>query len=56
MGWFLISERDVQRTKVLTEVLVDRRTTASAAAVPPISVPQTQRFLTVARAGGAKPV
>ena len=33
MGWVLMSERDVQRIEVLTEVLAGRRTVASAAIV-----------------------
>ena len=33
MGWVLMSERDVQRIEVLTEVLAGKRTVASAAIV-----------------------
>ena len=32
MGWVLMSERDVRRIEVLTEILSGRRTVASAAA------------------------
>src|SRR5260370_42537654 len=45
MGWVLMSERDVQRIEVLTEVLSGRRTVASAAIVLAISVRQVHRLL-----------
>ena len=40
MGWVLMSERDVRRIEVLTEILSGRRTVASAAIVLAISVRQ----------------
>jgi hypothetical protein len=45
MGWVLMSERDVQRIEVLTEVLSGRRTVASAAIVLAVSVRQVHRLL-----------
>jgi hypothetical protein len=47
-----MSERDLQRIEVLTEVLAGRRTTASAATVLAVSVRQTQRLLTRYLNGG----
>jgi hypothetical protein len=43
MGWVLMSERDVRRIEVLTEILSGRRTVASAAIVLAISVRQVHR-------------
>ena len=45
MGWVTMSERDLQRIEVLTEVLAGRRTTESAAGVLGVSVRQVQRLL-----------
>ncbi len=47
-----MSERDLQRIAVLTEVLAGRRTVASAAAVLGVSVRQTHRLLLRYRDGG----
>ncbi|RZU35587.1 winged helix-turn helix protein [Edaphobacter modestus] len=45
MGWVRMSERDVRRIEVLTEVLSGRRTVASAAVVLAITVRQVNRLL-----------
>ena len=45
MGWVLMSERDVQRIEVLTEVLAGKRTVASAAIVLAITARQVGRLL-----------
>jgi hypothetical protein len=45
MGWVLMSERDVRRIEVLTEVLSGRRTVASAAIVLAVSPRQVHRLL-----------
>jgi hypothetical protein len=45
MGWVLMSERDVRRVEVLTEVLSGRRTVASAAVVLAITARQVNRLL-----------
>ena len=45
MGWVLMSERDVRRIEVLTEVLSGRRTIASAAVVLAITARQVNRLL-----------
>ena len=45
MGWVLMSEREVRRIEVLTEVLSGRRTVASAAMVLAIGVRQIHRLL-----------
>jgi hypothetical protein len=45
MGWVLMSERDVQRIEVLTEVLAGRRTVASAALLLAITARQVGRLL-----------
>jgi hypothetical protein len=37
MGWVTMSERDLQRIEVLTDVLAGRRTVAAAATVLAIS-------------------
>jgi hypothetical protein len=52
MGWVLMSERDVRRIEVLTEVLSGRRTVASAAVVLAISARQVNRLLIRLRADG----
>ena len=44
MGWVLMSERDVQRIEVLTEVLAGKRTVASAAIVLAVSARQVGRL------------
>ena len=46
MGWVMMSERDLRRIEVLTEVLAGRRTTESAVAVLDVSMRQVQRLLT----------
>jgi hypothetical protein len=43
MGWVLMSERDVQRIEVLTEVFSGRRTVASAAVVLAITSRKQRR-------------
>jgi hypothetical protein len=45
MGWVLMSERDVRRIEVLSEVLSGRRTVASAAVVLAITARQISRLL-----------
>ena len=45
MGWVLMSERDVERIEVLTEVLAGKRTVVSAAVVLAITVRQVGRLL-----------
>jgi signal peptidase I len=45
MGWVLMSERDVRRIEVLTEVLLGKRTSASAADVLAITARQVRRLL-----------
>ncbi len=45
MGWVLMSERDVRRIEILTEVLAGRRTVASAAVVLAITARQVNRLL-----------
>jgi hypothetical protein len=45
MGWVLMSERDVRRIEVLTEVLSGRRTVASAAVVLAVTARQVNRLL-----------
>jgi hypothetical protein len=52
MGWVTMSERDLQRIEVLTEVLAGRRTVASAATVLEISPRQTRRLLNRYQGGG----
>ena len=52
MGWVLMSERDVQRIEVLTEVLAGKRTVASAAIVLAVSTRQVGRLLIRFRADG----
>ncbi len=45
MGWVLMSERDVRRIGILSEVLSSRRTVASAAIVLAITARQVNRLL-----------
>lgn len=45
MGWVLMSERDVRRIEILTQVLSGRRTVASAAIVLAITARQVNRLL-----------
>jgi len=45
MGWVLMSDRDIRRIEVLTEVLSGRRTIASAAIVLAITARQVNRLL-----------
>ena len=45
MGWVTMSERDLQRIEVLTEVMAGQRTVASAATVLDVSVRQVGRLL-----------
>jgi transposase InsO family protein len=52
MGWVLMSERDVQRIEVLTEVLAGKRTVASAAIVLAVSARQVGRLLIRLREDG----
>jgi hypothetical protein len=52
MGWVTMSERDLQRIEVLTEVLAGRRTVAAAAAVLAISERQMYRLLAKYEDGG----
>src|SRR3984885_10866223 len=52
MGWVAMSERDLQRIEVLTEVLAGRRTVASAATVLEISPRLTRRLLNRYQGGG----
>ena len=52
MGWVAMSERDVQRIRVLSEVLSDRRTVGSAAAVLEVAPRQARRLLVRLRDGG----
>ena len=52
MGWVLMSERDVRRIEVLTEVLSGRRTIASAAVVLAITARQVNRLLIRFRQAG----
>lgn len=52
MNWVTMSERDLRRIGVLSEVLAERRTVVSAAAVLALSVRQTHRLLIAYRDGG----
>ncbi|HEY2468023.1 MAG TPA: helix-turn-helix domain-containing protein, partial [Terracidiphilus sp.] len=45
MGWISMSERDLQRIEVLSEVLAGRRTVAAAASVLEVSERQAYRLL-----------
>jgi transposase len=52
MGWMSLSERDLKRIEILSEVLVGRRTVAAAAAVLAISERQAYRLLARYEDGG----
>jgi transposase len=52
MGWVTMSERDLQRIEVLTDVLAGRRTVAAAATVLAISERQMYRLLAKYEDGG----
>jgi transposase len=52
LGWVVMSERDLQRVQVLAEVIGERRTMASAAAVLALSTRQVHRLLKAYRLGG----
>ena len=52
MGWVVMSERDLQRIGVLSEVRSGKRSAASAAAVLSISGRQVRRLLNRLEAGG----
>ena len=52
MGWIPMSERDLKRIEVLSEVMSGRRTVATGAAVLAISERQAYRLLTWYEAGG----
>ncbi len=52
MGWVTMSERDVQRIGVLSEVIAERRTVASAAGVLAVSVRHVHRLLRRLEVGG----
>ena len=45
MGWISMSERDLRRIEVLSDVRAGRRTVAAAAAVLAVSERQTYRLL-----------
>jgi Helix-turn-helix domain len=45
MGWVTMSERDLQRIEVLTDVLAGRRTVAAAATFLAVSERQMYRLL-----------
>jgi hypothetical protein len=52
MGWITMSERDLQRIEVLTDVLTGRRTVAKAGTVLSLSERQMYRLLAKYEAGG----
>ncbi len=52
MGWVVMSERDIQRISVLSEIRTGKRSVGSAAAVLSISVRQVRRLLKRLEAGG----
>jgi len=52
MGWVTMSERDLQRIEVLTDVLAGRRTVAAAATVLVVSERQMYRLLAKYEDGG----
>ena len=56
MGWVAMSERDMQRIRVLSEVIHGRRTTASAAAVLDMTSRQVRRLLGRLRDGGGSAI
>ena len=53
MGWTALSERELQRIQVLSEVMSRARTVASASVVLALSTRQVHRLLKVYRSGGA---
>ena len=53
MGWTALSERELQRIQVLSEVMSRARTVASASVVLALSARQVHRLLKVYRSGGA---
>ena len=53
MGWVMMSERELNRVKVLSQVVDRRRTASEAAAVLGLSQRQVQRLLARFRDGGA---
>ena len=53
MGWTRLSERELQRIQVLSEVMSRVRTVASASVVLALSTRQVQRLLRAYRSGGA---
>src|ERR1700712_4355822 len=55
MGWISMSERELRRIEVLSEVLAKRRTEVSAAAILGLSTRQTRRLVVAYRdcGGGA---
>ena len=52
MGWIAMSERDVQRIRVLSEVVGGQRTIGSAASVLGVSMRQAHRLLIRLRSEG----
>jgi transposase len=52
MGWVTMSERDLQRIEVLTDVLAGRRTVAAAATILAVSERQMYRLLAKYKDGG----
>lgn len=56
MGWVAMSERDMQRIQVLSEVLHGRRATASAAVVLDVTPRQVRRLLGRLRDGGGSAI
>ncbi len=56
MGWVAMSERDMQRIPVLSEVLQGRRTRACAAAVLDVAPRQVRRLLARLRDGGGSAI
>jgi hypothetical protein len=53
LGWILMSERELHRIEVLSEVVERRRTLASAAIVLSLSVRQVQRIVRIFCVEGA---
>ena len=53
MGWTRLSERELQRIQVLSEVMSRVRTVASASVVLALSTRQVQRLLRTYRSGGS---
>jgi hypothetical protein len=56
VGWVAMSERDMQRIQVLSEVLHGRRATASAAVVLDVTPRQVRRLLGRLRDGGGSAI